>query len=89
MPAKLLTLIENQPSTEAFFARLGQDSTWSDDVIEQNITKALRGEQAAKSLIIFFKGGMARAQSIRKSRPTEKALLLGCDESKLECLHVN
>ena len=52
-------------------------------------TKALRGKQAANSVIIFFKEGMAHAQSIRKSRRTEKALLLGCDESKLECLHVN
>ena len=32
---------------------------------------------------------MALAQRIRKSRPAEKALLLGCDELKLECLHVN
>ena len=52
-------------------------------------TKALRGKQAANSLIIFFKEGMAHAQSIRKSRRTENALLLGCDESKLECLHEN
>lgn len=36
MPAKLLTQIENQPSTEAFFAHLGLDSTWSEDFMEQN-----------------------------------------------------
>lgn len=36
MPAKLLTLIENQPSTKAFFAHLGLDPTSSDDFMEQN-----------------------------------------------------
>lgn len=88
MLAKLLTLIENQPSTEAFFARRGLDSTWSDDVIEQNSSFA-RKTGCFNSLIIFFKEGMACAQSIRKSSRTEGALLLGCDEIKLEWLHVN
>ena len=36
MPAKLLTLIENQPNSEAFFARLGLDPTSNDDFMEQN-----------------------------------------------------
>ena len=52
-------------------------------------TQVLREKQAANGLTIFFKGGLALAQRIRKSRPTEKALLLGCDELKPECLHVN
>ena len=46
--------------------------------------QALDAKQTANSLIIFFKEGLARTQSIRKSKRTEKALLLGCDESKLQ-----
>ena len=47
-------------------------------------TQALDAKQTANSLIIFFKEGLARTKSIRKSKRTEKALLLGCDESKLQ-----
>jgi len=39
MPAKLLTLIENQPNTEAFSTRLGLDFTWSDDFMKQNFAR--------------------------------------------------
>ena len=64
MPAKLWTLIENQPSTKAFFARLGLDSTWSECLTEKPLEmrdtctsiadKMILGKEISKSALVLW-----------------------------------